>query len=97
VITTLPPSQLENKVFKIEGDRKSFRDLIALWESKHGRRADVTERSPEEVQRFLDEHPDPMFRFLKHAWTNPGGILVDGEDNRVWPEWKPLKWVDVMP
>ncbi|KAF8510099.1 hypothetical protein JB92DRAFT_2831698 [Gautieria morchelliformis] len=51
--------------FEIEGDRKSFRDLAALWEAKHGRRAEVAGRSREEVQKFLDEwHPSPLLRFL---------------------------------
>ncbi|KAF8530798.1 NAD-P-binding protein [Gautieria morchelliformis] len=96
-ITTLPPSQLENKVFEIEGDRKSFRDLIAMWEAKHGRRAEVAERSPEEIQKLLEEYSRPLFRFVKDAWTEPGGMLISGEANKLWPEWKPLKWEDLMP
>ena len=97
VITTLPPSRLENKVFEIEGDRKNFREIIALWEAKYGRRAEVTERSPDEVQKFLEEHPYPIFKFVEHVWTNYGEMLVSGEDNKLWPEWKPLRWEDLMP
>ncbi|KAF8531391.1 NAD-P-binding protein [Gautieria morchelliformis] len=97
VITTFAPSQLENKVFELEGDRKSFREIIALWEAKHGRRAEVTENSPEEIQRFLDEHPGPFFKFFVHVWMTYGEMLVSGEANKLWPEWKPLKWEDVMP
>ena len=97
VITTLPPSQLENRIFEIEGDRKSFREIIALWEAKHERRAEVTERSPEEIQKYLEEHPDPFFKFIKHVFTAHGEMLISGKDNKVWPEWKPLTWEDMLP
>lgn len=96
LITTLPPSQLENKIFEIEGDRKSFRELIALWEAKHGRRAEVTERSPEEIQKFVDQQTSQLFKWIPGVYKN-GEMLVSGEANKLWPEWRPLTWEDMMP
>ncbi|KAF8590766.1 NAD-P-binding protein [Ramaria rubella] len=91
VLTSLPPSQLENKVFEIEGDRKSFRDLANLWEKKHGRSAQITQLSSEEVQTFIKNQTTPLFRFIPRVWES-GDMLISGEGNKFWPEWKPLTW-----
>jgi hypothetical protein len=33
VLTTLPPSELENRIFRLEGERKSLNDLGALFKT----------------------------------------------------------------
>jgi hypothetical protein len=97
LLTTLTPAQLENRVFEIEGDRKSFRDIIALWEARHpGRRAHVTQRSEAETQKFIDAQTSVLLRWVPGVWTR-GEMLVSGEANRLWPEWAPLTWEDLMP
>ncbi|KAF8590773.1 NAD-P-binding protein [Ramaria rubella] len=93
VLTTLPPSQLENKVFEIEGDRKSFRELANIWEKKHGRRAEVIELSAEEIETYIQKQTMAFFKVIPRIWEN-GDTLVTGEGNKFWPEWKPLTWED---
>jgi hypothetical protein len=96
VLTTLPADQLENRAFSIEGDRKSFRDIIAVWEAKHGRQAQVTVRTPEEIKKFQDEQTAVALKFVSEAWRD-GSLQMSAEDNALWPEWKPLSWADLMP
>jgi hypothetical protein len=97
LLTTLTRAQLENHVFELEGDRKSFQELIALWETKHpGRRAHVTQRSAAETQEFIDAQTKELFRFIPQVWSR-GEMLVSGEANRLWPAWEPLTWEDLMP
>jgi hypothetical protein len=97
VLTTLTPAQLENHFFELEADRKSFQELIALWEAKHpGRRAQVTLRSEGETQQYIDAQTDGLFKFLARA-IKDGKILLNGEAYRKWPAWEPLTWEDLMP
>ncbi|KAI0259729.1 hypothetical protein BC834DRAFT_604478 [Gloeopeniophorella convolvens] len=39
VLTTLPAERLENSVFRCEADKKSFNDLIKLYEDKTGKKS----------------------------------------------------------
>ncbi|KIJ41707.1 hypothetical protein M422DRAFT_255325 [Sphaerobolus stellatus SS14] len=97
VLTTLQPSQLENAVFQIEGDRKSFKQIIALWEKKTGRKAVIHERSEEEIQAYINAQEMELLRFIPRQWQL-GGMRVSGESNRLWPEWNPKnsKWEDLF-
>ncbi|KIJ55921.1 hypothetical protein M422DRAFT_239087 [Sphaerobolus stellatus SS14] len=97
LLTTLPPPKLEYRAFEIEGDRKSFKEIIAMWEKKTGRKADIHERSEEEVQAFIDSMPAKFdgIRFFARQWQR-GELLVTGEANKPWPEWKPKKWEDFL-
>jgi len=96
VITTFPASRLENRAFKIEGDRKTFREIIRLWEAKHQRQAQVTVRTEPEIQAYKDQQTSLLLKLVPDAWRD-GSFLNGGYDNKEWPEWKPLTWVDLMP
>ena len=96
VITTLPASQLENRAFNIEGDRKTFREIVRLWEAKHRRQAQVMVRTEAEIQAYKDAQTHDLLKLIPDAWRD-GSFFIGADDNKEWPEWKPLTWVDLMP
>ncbi|KIJ31967.1 hypothetical protein M422DRAFT_266333 [Sphaerobolus stellatus SS14] len=86
VLTTRPACELENKVFQIEGDSKSIREVVTLWEKKSGRKAEIHQLSEEEIQAFISRQEFELYRFLPHQ-LKYGGLKVTGESNGIWPEW----------
>ncbi|KIJ41708.1 hypothetical protein M422DRAFT_255326 [Sphaerobolus stellatus SS14] len=97
LLTTLSPSELENRAFEIEGERRSLKEIISVWEKKTGRKADIYERSDEEVQAYIDAQPEEyeVLRFFAR-YLQRGDMIVTGEANKLWPEWKPKKWEDLF-
>lgn len=95
VLSTLPASQLENRVFRIEGDRKTWQEIIKIWEKKHAKKAQIHCRTEDEIRKFRDAQTSLLPIFASYTQED-GSAWNGGEDNAVWPDWNPLKWEDVM-
>ncbi|KAJ7694625.1 hypothetical protein B0H17DRAFT_1009190 [Mycena rosella] len=95
VLTTLPRSELENRVFRLEGDRASMNDLGVLFNSP-----------VEHVDRITGEAGDLKTLLLAIINTGAGstgwdeatkakgsGIEAAGSANALWPghQWKTIK------
>ncbi|KIJ40230.1 hypothetical protein M422DRAFT_32294 [Sphaerobolus stellatus SS14] len=87
ILTTLPLSELENSVFQIEGDRKSLKEIVALWQKKTGRKPEIYERSEEEIQAYIDSQDSNMMKLMPRELQR-AGMRVTGEANKLWPGWK---------
>ena len=59
-LTTLPASTFADKIFRIEGDRKSFNEVVALYEKTHNGKHVVVTRTPVEDAKKAFEK-DPQF------------------------------------
>ncbi|KLO19055.1 NAD-binding protein [Schizopora paradoxa] len=97
VLTTLPKKELEWRIFRIEGDRQSFNNIIASYEQRTGTKLEVTKRSRAELEATLKENPSDFVTFLLWEWDLGGGITGKPEElsNNLWPEWNPKSVVDV--
>ncbi|KAJ7694627.1 hypothetical protein B0H17DRAFT_1009194 [Mycena rosella] len=95
VLTTLPRSELENRVFRLEGDRASMKDLGALFKAP-----------VEHVDHITGEAGGLKTRLLTAGDTGRGstgwdeitkaegsGIKAAGSANALWPghQWKTIK------
>ncbi|KAJ7694631.1 hypothetical protein B0H17DRAFT_1131926 [Mycena rosella] len=95
VLTTLPRSELENRVFRLEGDRASMNDLGVLFKAP-----------VEHVDHITGEAGDLKTHLLAVVDTGPGstgwdeatkaegsGIKAAGSANALWPghQWKTIK------
>ncbi|KAJ6489662.1 NAD-P-binding protein [Mycena vitilis] len=102
VLVYLPRSQLENRIFRIEGDRETLNSLISKFLEKTGRPKltdmNVAVHSRQELDEQLEKEPGNIgLRLLRAA--DDGMFCVDAErrlDNGLFPEWKPETALDVM-
>ncbi|KAJ6467457.1 hypothetical protein C8R45DRAFT_838554, partial [Mycena sanguinolenta] len=97
VVTTLPPSELENSTFRLEGDRLSLNDLVTQLKA-----------TVEHVD-YIDEATGPLITYLLEildrgagstGWdeakkTEGLGINAAGSSNALWPghHWQTAKEV----
>jgi hypothetical protein len=95
ILTTLPPTELEDRVFRLEGERASFNDIGAQFKT-----------SVEHVDRITGEAGDVktgLFRILESGagstgWdevtkTERSGSETAGSANELWPghQWRSIK------
>ncbi|EIM79830.1 NAD-P-binding protein [Stereum hirsutum FP-91666 SS1] len=59
VLTSLPPSELEWRTFRIEGERASMSDIYQAYENKTGKKVEVTYRSTPELQEQAENQSLP--------------------------------------
>jgi len=100
VLTQLPPSKFENRRFNIQGDAKSFNEIIGLYEGKHpGPPVDVTYKPLSELEELVakKEGRVPIINAILlaivtgHAKHNQSTL-----DNGEYPDWNPKGVVDVL-
>ncbi|KIJ30354.1 hypothetical protein M422DRAFT_268113 [Sphaerobolus stellatus SS14] len=68
-----------------------------LENAKTGKKADIHERSEEEIQAYIKAQEMELLRFIPRQWQH-GGMRVGNESNKLWPEWNPKysKWEDLF-
>ncbi|KAM0752040.1 NAD(P)-binding protein [Meredithblackwellia eburnea MCA 4105] len=99
VLTTLPPAELNDRVFRIEGDRKSLNEVVAIYEETHpGKKVVVTRKSVEEGKEALAKGGPAAFgAYLQLLWeAGEGSPFLKGLDNSVFPGWKPKGVKDIL-
>ncbi|KAI0060415.1 NAD-P-binding protein [Artomyces pyxidatus] len=93
-LTKLPFSTLENKVFSIEGDRKSFNEIFIAYEAKTGKKVDVTYKSVSELEAAVAAYPADFLSMLHITWALEGTIQTS--DNYLYPDWHPKPVIDYL-
>ncbi|VDC03006.1 unnamed protein product [Peniophora sp. CBMAI 1063] len=89
VLTTLPPSETQNKIFRIEGEHASLNDIFAQYEKKHGVKIQVRHTPIEELEEKVKKNPRDVASFLGLVWAKGGGAVGSPTDNHLFPDWNP--------
>lgn len=92
-ITTLLPSKLFNSILRIEGDRKTFNEVVQIYERSHPGQEIIVSRTPvEQAEKTIatDQGLDGFLAFLFLSWEQGAAVYSSGPlDNHLFPEWKP--------
>ncbi|KAK4704556.1 hypothetical protein P7C70_g1660, partial [Phenoliferia sp. Uapishka_3] len=92
-LTSLPPSKLSNAIFRLEGDRKSFNEVVGIYEKTHpGKKVTVTHTPIEEAKSKVAKDPSAatFVTYLLVSLEEGKSIYNSGPlDNELFPEWKP--------
>lgn len=97
VLTTLPPSELNNTIFRLQGDRKSLREITALY----GKNVPVKYHTDAVSSDLPDADYISLIQgFLEKGWTSSGWDAKAKEDNEPSADsgnklWKGHEWKTV--
>ncbi|KAM0756339.1 NAD(P)-binding protein [Meredithblackwellia eburnea MCA 4105] len=99
-LTTLPPAELSDRIFRIEGDRKSFNEIVSIYEGLNpGSKVEVT-RTPVEAAAKVAETDKGfagLLSYLLLSWENGASPYADGPlDNKLYADWKPVSIKDLL-
>ncbi|KAI0067603.1 NAD-P-binding protein [Artomyces pyxidatus] len=94
VLTQLPLSMVEYKLFSIEGERKSFNEVFKAYEAKTGKKVDVTYKSITELHAAVAANPADLVSRLHIKWALEG--FNETSDNHLYPDWHPKPVVDYL-
>ncbi|KZT59986.1 NAD(P)-binding protein [Calocera cornea HHB12733] len=100
VLRHLPAEELKNRIFNIQGDLKSFNEIVQLYETKYpGSPFDVIYRPLFELEGEV-EHREGVERLLSSIMlavvTGKAKHNQETLDNKAFPEWNPRAVVDVL-
>ncbi|EJU01287.1 NADP-binding protein [Dacryopinax primogenitus] len=101
ILTHLSPAEQKNTRFAMEGDRKTINQVLEEYQTRTGKKLDITYESKEFLEKQVEEHPDDfengVIRRLFLEWENGQGQTGTPEEvNKYWPEFRPAKVVDVI-
>ncbi|TFK48159.1 NAD-binding protein [Heliocybe sulcata] len=91
VLTHLPPSQLEWKAFRIEGDRKSWNEILEKYQSQTGESLQVTRQSRAQLREVVQKNPDDHVSLMHLELDEGHGVVGKPEElsNKLYPEFNP--------
>jgi len=95
VLTRLPPDQLKNRSFTIEGDHKSFNEIFKAYEAKTGKKVDVTYVPISDVDARIAANPQNLPAVLHKFFATAGPF--PRTDNDLYPDWNPTPVLDNLP
>jgi hypothetical protein len=95
-LTHFPWEQLQNKAFRIEGERLSFNEIFKAYETKYNKKVDVTYIPVDELKKRIAANAQDMSAVLHVEWAEGKGVFSRSLDNDKWPEWKPTKVVEYL-
>lgn len=95
VLTHLPADQLKNRSFTIAGDIKSFNEIVKEYETKTGKKVEVTYIPMSELDARLASNPQDLVAYLHKLWATTEGPFET--DNHLYPSWNPSSVVDNTP
>jgi len=98
VLTNLPRSKIEWRVFRIEGDRKSFNQIFKQHEDRTGKKLNVTYRPESELEAAIAKNPSDVPSLLQLEWGRGGGLVgsLDQLSVSEYPDWNPKTVADVL-
>ncbi|KAI9457633.1 NAD-P-binding protein [Lactarius psammicola] len=98
VLTNLPRSKIEWRVFRIEAERKSFNQIFKQHEDKTGKKLNVTYRPESELEAALAKNPADVQSFLQLDWGRGGGLVgpLDQLSVSEYPDWNPKSIADIL-
>ncbi|KAI5119130.1 hypothetical protein M0805_005736 [Coniferiporia weirii] len=96
VLTSLPRSEIESKVFRIEGERSTLNRVLAELQERTGKHLEISYRPREELEQALKANPADMASAIWLDWDVKGVLVGKPEElsNDLWPEWKPATAVE---
>ncbi|KAI0259710.1 NAD-P-binding protein [Gloeopeniophorella convolvens] len=92
ILTKLPRERLENSIFRCEADRKSYNEVVRLYEDKTGKKVEVEYIPVSVLTERVNENPKDVVSYIQLAVVNIG--LGGNSDNDLFPDWKPAPAVD---
>ncbi|KZT59987.1 NAD(P)-binding protein [Calocera cornea HHB12733] len=98
VLTHLPLSQLKNREFNIEGDRKTFTEVVKEYVGKYPGEFQVTYKPVEVLEEMVKKSEGKDFFHALMIEYATGRVAHDPAklDNKEFPEWNPKKVVDTL-
>jgi hypothetical protein len=95
-LTHFPLEKLQDKVFRLEGERLSFNEVFKAYEVKHNKKLDVTYISIDELKKRIATNTHDFSAILHLVWAEGTGIVGEPLDNDKWLEWKPSKVIEYL-
>ncbi|KAH9989375.1 NAD-P-binding protein [Russula compacta] len=95
VLTHLPAEQLKNRSFAIAGDTKSFNEIFKAYETKTGKKLEVTYIPISDLEARVAANPRDIASFLHKSSATNGPISQT--DNGLYPDWNPSSILDNVP
>ncbi|KZT55911.1 NAD(P)-binding protein [Calocera cornea HHB12733] len=96
VLTSLPPSKLENHVFKVEGQRISVKGVAEEYEKRTGKKIEITSVPLEVVKDQAAKNPGDFKSWFALYLELHGTVGKKEEVNVDWPELNPESVVDAI-
>ncbi|TFK48166.1 NAD-binding protein [Heliocybe sulcata] len=98
VVTQLPREQVEWKTFRIEGDRKSWNEIVEAYRTKTGKSLQITRQPRSELQAAVQKNPDDLVSVLSLEWDEGHGVVGNVEElsNKRFPKFNPTKVIDAI-
>ncbi|KAH9991970.1 NAD-P-binding protein [Russula compacta] len=98
VLTNLPRSKLEWRVFRIEAERKSFNQIFKEHEERTGKKLKVTYRSESELKTSIAKNSADIVPVLQLDWGLGGGLVgtLDQLNASEYPDWNPKTIADLL-
>ncbi|KZO94711.1 NAD(P)-binding protein [Calocera viscosa TUFC12733] len=98
VLTHLSPSQLQNREFNIEGDRKTFNEVVQLYIAKHPGEFQVTYKPVNVLEEMVKKSEGKDFFHALMIEYATGRVAHDPTklDNKEFPGWNPKQVVDTL-
>lgn len=89
-----PDAKLEWSTLQLQGDLKSFNEIVAIWERLNpGSKIDITHTSIEDATRAIAT--GDFFSWILLAWEK-GLSNYTPVDSKRWPEYKPQTVEDIL-
>ncbi|KAI0259727.1 NAD-P-binding protein [Gloeopeniophorella convolvens] len=95
ILTRLPRERLENSIFRCEADRKSYNEVVRLYEDKTGKKVEVEYIPASVLTERVNENPEDVVSYIQLSVVNMG--LGGKPDNDLFPDWKPAPAIDGVP
>ncbi|KAI5475534.1 NAD P-binding protein [Pseudohyphozyma bogoriensis] len=98
-LLTRTSAALAWSILRVEGDRKTFNEAIALYSKLHDKKIDLTYISEEDAQREVDANPGfaTFATWLKLSWARGESPYAGGKlDSEEWSEHKAQTLEDVF-
>ncbi|KAI0259731.1 NAD-P-binding protein [Gloeopeniophorella convolvens] len=96
ILTTLPAERLENGLFRCEADRKSFNEIVKLYEAKTGRKVQVEYIPVSTLAERFKANPNDLLSYLKLSFISGVGLVGEPE-NYLFPGFNPAPAIDCIP
>lgn len=98
VLTNLPRSKIEWRIFRIEGERKSFNQIFKQHEERTGKELNVRYKPESELEAAIAKNPSDAHSFLQLEWGRGGGLVgsLDQLSVSEYPDWNPKTVADVL-
>jgi hypothetical protein len=94
--TRFPFEQLQNKIFRVQGDGVSFNEIFKAFETKRNKKIDVTYIPINELKERIAENGRDISTVIHLEWAEGRGLVGEPLDNDKWLEWKPSKVIEYL-